>query len=274
MLGIFDSGLGGLTVARAVRKRLPEYQVCYLGDTARLPYGNRSADLIYRFTVEGVGFLLRRGCPLVIVACNSASAVALRRLQQEWLPKKYPQARVLGVVRPLAEHAAAVTRFSRIGVVGTRSTVASGAYQREITVLNPKAHITQAACPLLVPLIEEGWGNRPETKKILRQYLRPLKRARVDTLVLGCTHYPMLRKEFAAVMGHACQVPDPAEVVAEKLADYLVRHADLAARITRGPAHQFLVTDQTEQFTQIASAWLGHPIRLETVVIEGAPAAS
>lgn len=269
MLGIFDSGLGGLTVVKAISKRLPEYQLCYLGDTARLPYGNRSADLVYRFTIEGVGFLLRRGCPLVIVACNTASATALRRLQQEWLPAHYPNARVLGVIRPLAEHVAKISRFGRIGVVGTRSTVASGAYVREVTAQNPKVKVTQQACPLLVPLVEEGWGKRPETKKILRQYLRPLKIGRVDTLVLGCTHYPMLQKEFISAMGRSCQVPDPAVVVAEKLAAYFVRHPDIAAHLKRSTPHQFFVTDRTEQFAQIARDWMHQPIRLETAVIEG-----
>lgn len=268
MLGIFDSGLGGLTVAKAIRERLSDLQLLYLGDTARLPYGNRSADLVYRFTVEGVGWLLQQGCPLVVVACNTASALALRRLQQEWLPKHFPDRRVLGVIRPLAEHAAQVTRFGRVGVVGTRSTVASGAYGREIAAINSVIAVAQAACPLLVPLIEEGLAHRPETKRLLRRYLKPIKAARVDTLVLGCTHYPMLLEEFRAAMGSGCLVPDPGVVVADKLSDYLIRHGEIAARLVRGQAHRWVVTDLTGRFADLARCWLGTPVALEQVVIE------
>lgn len=265
MLGIFDSGVGGLTVARAIRARLPPYQICYLGDTARLPYGNRSADVVYQFTVEAVSYLLAQGCPLVIVACNTASALALRRLQQEWLPSHYPEARVLGVIRPMAEYAAQASRGGCVGVVGTRSTVDSGAYVRELQAANPNLRVTQQACPLLVPLIEEGWGKRPETKKILRTYLRPLKLARVDLLVLGCTHYPMLQKQFSDIMGPACAVPDPAKVVADKLAGYLARHPEIARRLTQGSAHRFWVTDRTEHFAKIARQWMGEPVDLTVV---------
>lgn len=251
-------------MAKVIRRRLPQYQLCYLGDTARLPYGNRSADVVYRFTVEAVGYLMgKANCPLVIVACNTASATALRRLQQEWLPKNFPDRRVLGVIRPVVEHVVSTTRFGRVGVVGTRSTVASNAYVREIAALNPKIVVTQQACPLLVPLIEEGWGKRPETKRILRAYLKPLKQTRVDTLVLGCTHYPMLLRQFREVMGKSCAVPDPAAIVAEKLADYLQRHPEIESRLTKGSAHRFLVTDRTVQFAQLASQWMGASVKLE-----------
>lgn len=269
MLGIFDSGLGGLTVAKAIRERIPQLRLLYLGDTARLPYGNRSPDLVFQFTVQAVGYLLAQGCPLVIVACNTASAVALRRLQQDWLPGTFPDRRVLGVVRPLAEHVAAASRSGRIGVIGTRGTILSGAYVRELQAQRVGLRIFQQACPLVVPLIEEGWGRRPETTRILRHYLQPLKRALVDTLVLGCTHYGLLRQHIAAAMGRRCQVPDPAAVVAEKLADYLRRHPDLDARLTRGGACRWLVTDQTERFAELANQWLGQPLALELVNLEG-----
>ena len=236
-----------------------------MGDTARLPYGNRSADLVYQFTVEAVSYLLGQGCPLVIVACNTASALALRRLQQEWLPSHYPDCRVLGVIRPMAEYSAQVSRFNRVGVVGTRSTVGSGAYVRELEAVNPKIRVTQQACPLLVPLIEEGLGKRPETKKLLRTYLRPLKLARVDTLILGCTHYPMLLKEFSDIMGPTCVVPDPAEITAGKLAECLKRHPEIASRLTKGTAHQFLVTDRTKHFANIARQWMDEPVTLTVV---------
>ncbi|MDO8559598.1 MAG: glutamate racemase [bacterium] len=265
MLGVFDSGLGGLTVAKAIRQRLPEYQLAYLGDTARLPYGNRSADLVYRFTTEAVGYLLSQGCPLVVVACNTASALALRRLQREWLPVHFPDRRVLGVIRPISEYVADASRGGRVGVVGTASTVGSGAFVREISGRNPRISVVQQACPLLVPFIEEGWGRRPETAKLVRDYVRPLQAARVDTLVLGCTHYPMLRAEFAAAMGEHCFIPDPAAVVAEKLADYLARHPERELQLSRGANHRYLVTERTDRFTQLAGEWLGHPLTLESV---------
>lgn len=265
MLGIFDSGLGGLTVAKAIRQCLPEYQLWYLGDTARLPYGNRSADQVYRFTTEGVHFLLDRGCPLVIVACNTASAVALRRLQREWLPEHFPDRRVLGVIRPVAEFMATASPSGRIGVVGTVSTVNSGAYVRELTAANASVRVFQQACPLLVPLIEEGWGARPEMAKRVREYVRPLQQAGVDALVLGCTHYPMIRSQFRAVMGDACAIPDPAAIVADKLADYLRRHSEVARRLARTGASRFFVTDKTARFGVLAAEWLGEPVSLELV---------
>ena len=273
MIGIFDSGLGGLTVLRAVRHALPEVSLCYLGDTARLPYGSRSADLVYRFTVEGVGELLRRGCPLVVVACNTASALALRRLQQEWLPAHFADRRVLGVIRPVVEHAVAVSRRGRIGVVGTAGTVGSGAYPRELTAAAAAVkrtwrgtlQVISVATPLLVPLVEEGGIHRPETVRILRRYLAPLRAKRIDTLVLGCTHYPMLLREFRQVMGRQVEVFDPAAVVARSLADYLQRHPEIASRLERKGTTRYLVTDISPTFERSASRWLGGPVPLERV---------
>lgn len=265
MIGIFDSGLGGLTVAKAIRGRLPEYPLWYVGDTARLPYGNRSADQIYRFTTEGVGFLFDHGCPLVVVACNTASAVALRRLQHEWLPEHFPDRRVLGVIRPVAEFMPTASPSGRVGVVGTVSTVNSGAYVRELTAANASVRVFQQACPLLVPLIEEGWGARPETAKRVREYVRPLQEAGVDALVLGCTHYPMIRSHFTAAMGEACAIPDPAAIVADKLADYLRRHSELERRLVPSGASRYFVTDKTVPFGALAAEWLGEPVPLELV---------
>jgi glutamate racemase len=196
MIGIFDSGIGGLTVAKEVFKQLPEYQVLYLGDTARTPYGNRSQDLIYKFTEQAVDYLFKQGCYLVVIACNTASAKALRKLQQEWLPVKYPERRILGVIRPIAEESAELSRTKRIGVVGTKGTVSSKAYEFELKKIDPTIEVFQQACPLLVPLVEEGWKNKMVTGKIIRGYLRPLKFRQIDTLILGCTHYPMLMHYF------------------------------------------------------------------------------
>src|SRR3989344_6999211 len=227
MIGIFDSGIGGLTVLKAVQHRLPQYQLLYLGDTARTPYGNRSQDLIYEFTEQAVDFLFKQGCQLVITACNTASSEALRRIQQEWLPAHYPDCRVIGVVRPVAEEAVKLSRYGRIGVVGTRGTITSGAYERELKAQRTDVQIFSEACPLLVSLIEEGFVHRPEAMKILRNYLRPLKAKKIDTLILGCTHYPLILNEFRKAAGKQVKVPDPAQIVAEKLADYLVRHPEI-----------------------------------------------
>lgn len=244
---------------------MPDYQLLYLGDTACLPYGNRSRELIYQFTEQAVDYLFKQGCELIIIACNTASAEALRKIQQEWLPKHYPDKRVLGVVRPLAEEAVKISRFGRIGVVGTWATINSGAYERELKNLRPNIKVFPQACPLLVPLIEEGFLKRPETMKILRYYLRPLKNQKIDTLILGCTHYPMLLKQFKQVAGARVKVFDPALVVAEKLKDYLVRHPEIESKLTQGKNHRFLVTDLTDKFKENAQNWLGQKIELEKI---------
>jgi len=267
MIGIFDSGIGGLTVAKEVLRLLPEYRLLYLGDTARLPYGNRSPELIYQFAEQAVDYLFKQGCQLVVVACNTASADALRKIQQKWLPENYPDRKVLGVIRPVAEVAAKVSRSGRIGVVGTRGTVLSGAYERELMTLNPRAAVFQQPCPLLVPLIEEGWLSRPETIKILRYYLRPLKLRKIDTLILGCTHYPILMKQFRSICGRSIQVLDPAAIVAEKLEDYLRRHQEIESKLIKDKKHQFIVTDLTEIFAANAEKWLGQKVELKTVIL-------
>ncbi len=265
MIGIFDSGLGGLTVFKEVAGKFPDYRLLYLGDTARTPYGNRSQELIYQFTEQAVDYLLKQGCELVIIACNTASAEALRKIQQEYLPKNYPDRRVLGVIRPVAEAAAEATKNNRVGVVGTRATIASGAYGRELAALKPGIKVISQACPLLVPLIEEGLAKRPETIKILRNYLRPLKQKDIDTLILGCTHYPFLIKPFRQICGKNIIVLDSAKIVADKLADYLDRHPEMEKKIIRGSERKYLVTDVTENFRQIAEDWLGEKINLEKI---------
>lgn len=265
MIGIFDSGLGGLTIYKEITKKLPEYQYIYLGDTARTPYGNRSEEVIYKFTEEAVDFLFKKGCELVIIACNTASAEALRKIQQEYLPAKYPDKKVLGVIRPLVEEAAVKTKFGRIGVIGTRATVNSGSYERELNKLKDGLKISSVACPLLVPLIEEGWLKRKETQMILRYYLRPLKHQKIDTLILGCTHYPFLVKAIKGIMGKKCQVLDSGQVVADKLADYLHRHKEVADRLKKGDSARFFVTDKNGKFLPIAEKFLGREIEVEAV---------
>jgi len=265
MIGIFDSGVGGLTVTREILRQLPEYQLLYLGDTARMPYGSRSQELIYQFTEQAVDYLFKQGCQLIILACNTASAEALRKIQQEWLPKNYSDRRVLGVIRPVVEEAVKISQFGKIGVVGTTATISSNAYVRELQTARPEVQVFQQACPLLVPLIEEGFINRPETIKILRYYIRPLKLNKIDTLILGCTHYHILLKQFRSIAGPQITVFDPAKIVAEKLKDYLAQHPEVEKKLVQGANHQFLVTDLTQRFQQNAENWLGRKIKLEKI---------
>ncbi|MDX9893559.1 MAG: glutamate racemase [Patescibacteria group bacterium] len=265
MIGVFDSGIGGLTVVKQILKELPEYRLMYLGDTARMPYGNRSQDLIYRFTRQAVEYLFQAGCKLVIIACNTASAEALRKIQQEWLPKNYPDHRVLGVIRPIAQEVGKLPGLSRVGIIATSSTVKSGAYDRELKQINPEIKVFSQAAPLLVPLIEEGWQNRPETAKILRGYLRGLKNRKIQTLILGCTHYPILSKRIKNICGKKIIVLDTPKIVALSLKDYLSRHPEIETKLAKDDCHRFLVTDLTSQFKTNAENWLGQKINLEKI---------
>ena len=286
MLGVFDSGFGGLPVLRAIRDALPDLAITYLGDNARTPYGDRSRESVTEFTKECCTVLFERGCSLIILACNTASADTLRELQQNWLPtlghrtldvgqrNKIPSPKsshrdlrqvpspknILGVVRPLAEEAVLRTKTGRIAVVGTRSTVASGAYVHELTHLRPDVTVMQQACPLLVPLVEEGWEQKPEARKILRTYLRPVKAANPDVLILGCTHYEILYPVFRKMMGRRCMVLHSPTVVARKLGEYLVAHPEYDGTIPRTGEVVFLTTGDPERFAQLGSRFYGRRI--------------
>ena len=261
MIGVFDSGLGGLTVLRAFLKHLPQYDYLYLGDNARAPYGNKSLEVIYEYTRQAVEFLFARGCTLIILACNTASAKALRKIQQEWLPLHDPDRRVLGVVIPLAEVGVQVTRYGRIGVIGTRATIETKVYQQELDKLSSDLRGYGLACPLLVPLVEEGWVGKPETHRILKKYLRPLKDRKVDTLILGCTHYPFLQKDIERIMGKNCKVLDGPGIVADKLEDYLRRHPEIETRVSRTGKVTYFTTDDPERFKRFGEKFLGQSIR-------------
>jgi len=261
MIGVFDSGYGGLTVLKAFLERLPDYDYLYLGDSARAPYGNKSLKVVYEYTRQAVDFLFRQGAVIIILACNTASVKALRKIQQEWLPFREPDKRVLGVVIPLAEAAVEVSRRGRIGVIGTRATVESRVFEQELHKLNPDLTVFERACPLLVPLVEEGWVGRPETNMILKKYVRPLKSTSIDTLILGCTHYPFLKKDIARIMGKNCRVLDAPAIVAEKLADYLVRHPEIEGRLSRNGKRAFCTTDDPERFRTFGEEFLGRRIQ-------------
>ena len=224
MIGVFDSGLGGLTILSEFLKKLPLYDYLYLGDNARTPYGSKSQEAIYTYTRQAVNFLFNEGCILIILACNTASTKALRKIQQEWLPVTYPDRRVLGVVIPLAESAVESTRYGRIGVIGTQATIDSKVYEEELQKLKTELKIYGQACPLLVPLVEEGWVGKPEANMILKKYLYRIKRKMIDTLILGCTHYSFLEKDISRIMGRNCRILNGPEIISDKLKNYLLRH--------------------------------------------------
>ncbi|MFA6391995.1 MAG: glutamate racemase [Patescibacteria group bacterium] len=266
MIGIFDSGFGGLTIYKNIEGTLPQYDYIYLGDNARTPYGNRSQEVIYQYAREAVDFLFAQGCDLIILACNTTSAEALPKLQQEYLPKKYPDKNVLGVIRPLAEEAAITTKKKMVAVMGTRSTVESKSYVRELQNEDRKIKVVQQACPLLVPLIEENWEKRPETKMILKKYIRPLKNYQPDTVILGCTHYGWLQKDIQNYFGKRAKVLDSGKIVAEKLAIYLQKHPQFAKPSqTQPPKRIFYTTENSARFESAAQKYLGRKINAETI---------
>jgi glutamate racemase len=258
MIGVFDSGFGGLTILKHFLKELPEYDYLYLGDNARTPYGNRSTETLIGFSRQAVDYLFAKGCTLIIVACNTASSNVLRSLQEEYLRKpKVTDRKILGVIKPLAEEAARTSKNGRIGVVGTRSTINSKSYETELTSLNPDLKVFGQACPLLVPLIEENWYKKPETRMILKKYLRFLKGCDIDTLILGCTHYPFLYKDFCRMMGKRVQVLHPGEILAASLKNYLERHPEIETLLTRKGTRQYGTTDDGEKFQKMGSEFLG-----------------
>lgn len=259
IIGVFDSGLGGLTVLKYFLKDLPKYNYLYLGDNARLPYGSKSPETIYEYTREAVDFLFSQGCNLIIIACNTASAQALRRLQQEYLPDNYPDRRILGVIKPLVE-SVRENRFKKIGILGTKATVSSNAYPLELEKLNPTATVYQQSASLLVPLIEEGWLKKPETKMILKKYLHSLKTKQVDALILACTHYPFLYKEVVKIMGRRVSVPNPGEIITTSLKKYLSRHPELSLKEDPSPSIKYYTTDTPNSFKKAAEKFLGEKI--------------
>ncbi len=260
MIGVFDSGFGGLTVLKEFLKVLPDYDYIYLGDNARTPYGNKSAEVVYQYTRQAVDFLFKQEAELVIIACHTASAEALKRIQREYLPKNHPAKRVLGVVVPIVEEAIKLSRYHKLGIIGTRATINSGVYKKELEKLRSDLEIFEQACPLLVPLAEEGWIGKPETRMILKKYLHPLKVKRIDTLILGCTHYPLMDKDIRRIMGKNVKIVNPAEVAAVKLKDYLKRHDEVEKKLGRNGKLIFYTTDDVKKFKELGQKFLGRNI--------------
>ena len=274
MIGVFDSGFGGLTVLSALLGRLPAYDYLYLGDSARAPYGARSFETIFEFTREAVEFLFAQGCPLVVLACNTASARALRNLQQQLLPAKYPDRRLLGVVRPSAEALAGLPPGARPGitppaqiagkvaVLATQGTVASDSYRLELEKLAPGLTLVQAACPLWVPLVEAGELEGPGVDYFLHRYLDPVLAAAPlpARILLACTHYPLLAPRIRALVPAEVELLTQGPIVAERLGDWLARHPEMETRLGRTGDRRFLTTDDPGWFAAQGGRILGRPI--------------
>ncbi len=266
-IGIFDSGFGGLSILKTITKELPNYDYIYLGDNARAPYGNRSPEIIYEFTRQAVDFLFKNNCQLVILACNTASSDALRKIQQEYLPQYYPSKKILGVLIPGAEAAVAKTKNKKIGVMATEGTVTSGSFVREIKKLDSTIKVFQQSCPLLVPLIEAGEKNNPATKIILEQYIKTLKQKKIDTVILGCTHYGLVGEQIKKIFGDKVKVISEGKEVAKKLKIYLAKHPEIETTLTKKSKLSFYSTDTTSKFQTLGSKFFGQKIEVEKVTL-------
>ena len=291
-IGIFDSGYGGLTILEAIRKELPEYDYLYLGDNARAPYGTHSFDVIYRYTLQAVKYLFEQECALVILACNTASAKALRTIQQRDLPEinkqlqKSRRVNVLGVIRPTVEAVPGITKTGHVGILATPATVSSESYVLELEKLAPDLTIVQQACPMLVPLIEAGEHNEPGAKYFIGKYMRELlkKDSQIDTIVLGCTHYPLLKERIDQWLAYhhmieesefPVPVESPAvttiaqgELEAASLKDYLLRHPEYREQLSLGGTCAYLTTENADRFAQSASLFLDSPVQAEHIDLE------
>lgn len=265
-IGIFDSGYGGLTVFRSIAEKLPQYDYLYLGDNARAPYGNRSFETVYEYTLECVEWFFRQGCPLVILACNTASAKALRTIQQNDLPRLTDgDKRVLGVIRPTAEILGEYTGTGKVGVLGTKGTVNSGSYPAEIKKFYPGISVFQHACPLWVPFIENGLYQSEEIDPFIQKDLESLfaQDDEIDTVLLACTHYPLLEKKIAKYLPEQVKLISQGPIVADSLAGYLQRHPELESQITQGKSKTFFTTDTAADFQEHATQFFGTAVKAQ-----------
>ncbi|OSZ82510.1 glutamate racemase [Chitinophagaceae bacterium IBVUCB1] len=261
-IGIFDSGYGGLTVFKSIAARLPQYDYIYLGDNGRAPYGNRSYETVHEYTLQCVEWFFAQGCELVILACNTASAKALRTIQQEDLPKMQGNKRVLGVIRPTAEVIGNYTNTKHIAVLGTRGTVNSQSYEIEIGKFFPDVRVHQMACPMWVPIVEYGEYNSEGADFFVKKYLDQLMHdaPQTDTILLACTHYPLLMDKIKKHLPTGINVIAQGDIVANSLADYLHRHTDMDNRLSKGGNMQFYTTDDTTDFDAHASVFFGKAV--------------
>ena len=259
MIGVFDSGIGGLTVVRALHHQLADYNIIYFGDTARTPYGTKSPETVIQYAMEDAEILLQKGAQMLVVACNSASSVATEALRERF------NVPILEVISPAVKKAVSDSKGTRVGVIGTRATVNSGIYRDKIQARRPDMKVYGQPCPLLVPLVEEGWLNKGETRKIVKKYLHPLKLKQIDVLILGCTHYPLLKTVIQTKIGKRVKVIDSSEALCDAVTAFLHEHPDVDGRLGRGGACQFYVSDVTEQFQKIANRILKKRVTLEHI---------
>lgn len=262
-IGIFDSGYGGLTILKEIVKELPEYDFLYLGDNARAPYGSKSFEEVYKLTLECVKVLFDQGCHLVVLACNTASAKALRNIQQKDLPAIDPAKRVLGVIRPTTELAGNYTKTKHIGVLGTIGTVLSQSYPIEVAKFHPEVKVYQEACPLWVPLVESGKQNSPEAEVEVKKHINNLmsRSPKIDTIILGCTHYPLLIDKIKKFVPDNIALITQGEIVAKGLKDYLQRHPEMDAKCSKNNFIEFLTTGDTTNFDVHAGKFFGKEIK-------------
>jgi len=269
-IGVFDSGYGGLTVLKDIKARLPGYDYLYLGDNARAPYGSRSFETVYRYTLECVQWFFKQGCPLVVLACNTASAKALRSIQQHDLPVLAPGKRVLGVIRPTTEIIGNYTTTNQVGVLATSGTVLSGSYLIEIEKFFPEVKVYQEACPMWVPLIEANEYDKPGADYFVEKHISNIfsKSERIDTLLLACTHYPLLRDKIERFLPAGVKLLSQGQIVADSLAGYLQRHTEIEQQCSKNGQLSFFTTDSTEDFDNHASTFFGEAVQSKHADLE------
>ena len=261
MIGIFDSGVGGLTVARAIKQQIPGYDIVYFGDTAHTPYGSKSAETVIGYTINNIEFLLSRGAKLIVIACNTALSVATAPvLKQFSVP-------IFEVITPAVELAVQASKNLNFGIIGTRATITSGIYETKIIENQPQARVYSVACPLLVPLVEEGWLDKAETAMIVKKYLLPLKTRQIDTLILGCTHYPLLKKVIQRKIGKRVHLIDSSISVSNSVKAFLAANSQIDRQLGRNDLLTLFVSDVTDQFKKIAEMTLKTNITFESVRI-------
>lgn len=266
-IGVFDSGYGGLTILSKIRETLPQYDYIYLGDNARAPYGTRSFEVVYEFTLQAVVKLFGMGCQLVILACNTASAKALRSIQMNDLPRLDPTRRVLGVIRPTVECIGSITRSRHVGVLATTGTIKSESYPLEVHKLFPDIKVSGEACPLWVPLVENNEAQGDGTDYFVRKYINELlaKDRLIDTVILGCTHFPLLLPKIQQYMPAGITAVTQGELVADSLKDYLSRHPEIDKKCTKGGRCVYRTTESEDKFTESASVFLNESIKVERI---------
>ena len=267
-IGVFDSGYGGLTVLKEIIKELPAYDYLYLGDNIRAPYGTRSFETVYQYTLQCIKQMFAMGCPIIILACNTASAKALRTIQQKDLERIAPGKKVLGVIRPTTEIVGTYSQTKHVGVLGTSGTVSSGSYPKEIEKFYPEMKVFQEACPIWVNLVENNEFESEGADYFIQKHIDNLlsKSDKIDTIILGCTHYPLLIKKIKKFLPHYISLISQGEIVAKSLADYFIRHPEIESQCTKNGNIRFLTTDSPENFDQHASIFFGKEVKSEQLI--------